>query len=320
MNNITTFLMESVSLENLKECILTLSFKRDDSLMINYRNFHNLIKRKLIVGLSDFLRNSKINKIFLLDISVGKGGDIDKWSEAKITGVFGFDNNEESIVEANKRYSSYKNKCTHMEFHEGDATNISDELTINIKKFLDWYKIKTFNLVSCQFAIHYYFKDNTILEKLLQFVGESLTKGGYFFCTTMNGDYLQRLGKLGHVVIDNDLFTINLSNVKGGSYTIKTKDNPGNYLNEGSTEYLVTRDRFTGIASNHKLNLISTNPFEKPDRGFSGNEKAILPDHGLSVFPFSTLYNSTELGPKFIMNSLEQELNSFYIAYVFQKS
>mgnify|MGYP001165663163 CR=1 FL=1 len=75
------------------------------------RKFHNWIKLQLII---DARRTTNGTK--LLDVAVGRGGDIIKWSKAKIKYVTGFDSDSKSIYEkinfdgAIKRYNSVKSQ------------------------------------------------------------------------------------------------------------------------------------------------------------------------------------------------------------------
>ena len=58
------------------------------------RKFHNWIKSQLI-----FEAQRKTKGDCLLDIAVGRGGDIMKWNKAKLKYVTGFDIDSKSIYE-----------------------------------------------------------------------------------------------------------------------------------------------------------------------------------------------------------------------------
>ena len=76
--------------------------QRQESDYINLRNFHNFIKSQLITNsarrIPDRFKKS------LVDISVGRGGDLFKWNNARISYVLGVDPDAESVEEAKKRY------------------------------------------------------------------------------------------------------------------------------------------------------------------------------------------------------------------------
>jgi hypothetical protein len=60
------------------------------------RNFHNrYVKRKLIMGVAQLLNNTE--KKTLIDLSVGKAGDLSKWKDAKLDFVLGMDINTDNI-------------------------------------------------------------------------------------------------------------------------------------------------------------------------------------------------------------------------------
>ena len=59
--------------------------------------FHNFIKQQLLTVITKFVKND----INLLDIAVGRGGDMFKWNTAGVANVFGFDKNETSINSIN---------------------------------------------------------------------------------------------------------------------------------------------------------------------------------------------------------------------------
>ena len=71
-----------------------IKFMREESTVIQMRDFHNWIKLVLISNVTEFYKHGKIS---LLDISTGRGGDLSKWKKAHINHVFAFDISEQSI-------------------------------------------------------------------------------------------------------------------------------------------------------------------------------------------------------------------------------
>lgn len=57
----------------------------------NMRKFHNWIKRKMYNKYTRGISN-------LLELAVGKSGDLDKWYKNKITNVVGYDIDQDSIA------------------------------------------------------------------------------------------------------------------------------------------------------------------------------------------------------------------------------
>ena len=68
------------------------------SSIINLRRFHNWIKRTIIKETVEILKNTyDIKDIALLDLAVGRGGDINKWYDSGIYNVVGIDIDDKSI-------------------------------------------------------------------------------------------------------------------------------------------------------------------------------------------------------------------------------
>jgi len=180
------------------------------NILKNMRIFHNVIKTKL-VGIA---RKGET----LIDYACGKGGDLPKWERAGLSFVFGIDiskdNLENRLDGSCARYLDMKKKLNEVPgalFVLGDSSkniktteammNDKSKLITNAvfakipKKNLDkmvekYYGIgkSGFNISSCQFAIHYMFKDETSLFDFLQNVSECTHINGYFIGTCYDGE------------------------------------------------------------------------------------------------------------------------------------
>jgi ubiquinone/menaquinone biosynthesis C-methylase UbiE len=178
------------------------------------RDFHNLyVKKKLIESVSQ-------PGYTLLDLSVGKGGDIPKWLSSKLGFVLGIDINQDNIDNdvdgVCKRYSKSKHKMKKMFdgiFIRGDSgknikngesifseqskeyikvlygthTGNNKELPPMIKKYKNIGK-EGFDIVSCQFAMHYFFNNLETLHQFIRNIVEGCKLGGHFIATTYDGD------------------------------------------------------------------------------------------------------------------------------------
>ena len=185
------------------------------------RDFHNLyVKSKLI--------NSTSNPgDTLIDYAVGKGGDLPKWTHAKLQFVFGIDVSKDNIRNTIDgvcaRYLNYKQKFLEIPdglFVYGDAgKNIKNlnaiysetgkQITqaifgngIKDEKLLGKGVIKSFgkgkdgfNISSMQFALHYMFENAEILHNFFTNVSECTKIGGYFIGTCFNGSSIFNLLK-----------------------------------------------------------------------------------------------------------------------------
>lgn len=177
------------------------------------RNFHNrYVKHMLISSVSN--RGDA-----LIDMAVGKAGDLPKWIDAKLKFVFGIDvakdNIQNSVDGACARYlinTRYSRKLPGALFAVGNsALNIregkafptdKDKMVSNAvfgvgakdadtlgKNVYDNYGVaaKGFNVTSCQFAIHYFFENATTFHGFMRNVVECTRLGGYFVGTCFDG-------------------------------------------------------------------------------------------------------------------------------------
>jgi len=187
---------------------------------ISLRDFHNLyVKKELILRT---IRTSRRNKS-LVDIAVGKAGDLPKWIVSNVNFVLGLDVNKDNIYNridgACSRYLNYKtrNKNTpdclfgvadsSKHILSGDAcldTNcnkiiqslqqpvsererIRDEIGDGVAQYTGFLNDKKFHVVSCQFAFHYFWGTHKDLHMCLRNVSELCEIDGYFIGTSYNG-------------------------------------------------------------------------------------------------------------------------------------
>lgn len=153
----------------------------------NLRSFHNTIKMGLILEAKKITDGDK-----LLDVAVGRGGDIGKWTRAKFKYVTAFDNDKKSIYEKNdfdgaiQRYQDMRGKTFVPKcfFWNISATDPNVLEKVNGKD-----RGVVYDVVSCQFALHYFVKD---LDTLLEMVSKKLRKGGVFIGTASNGNLIKK--------------------------------------------------------------------------------------------------------------------------------
>ena len=183
---------------------------------VSLRKFHNMIKKKLIIGVSSTLSKPKI-----LDLSCGRGGDIQKYihKDANPSFLMGIDISN-NVSEACNRYYNEKTSVKGL-FIRGDTSlNIKTRKCQEIKDISDNEKLHTdtmlkivydidtdkipakyqpvvpsykgiaqsgFDVISSQFSMHYYFKDQTTLDGFIKNITENITQGGYFIGTCYDG-------------------------------------------------------------------------------------------------------------------------------------
>jgi hypothetical protein len=199
-------------------------YNRNNNLETNtqsLRDFHNLyIKSKLIQEVSS------PNDI-LIDYSVGKAGDLEKWRHSKLKFVFGIDISKDNIYNRNdgacSRYLNLKKKYDKMpaalfvngnsmeNIREGKCFETEKEKQVAACVFGNGPKNELllgkgvykqygigengFNVSSCQFSIHYFFEKKESLHGFLRNIAECTKLGGHFIATGYDGDKVFKLLK-----------------------------------------------------------------------------------------------------------------------------
>jgi mRNA (guanine-N7-)-methyltransferase len=145
--------------------------QRQQSYFYNMRRFHNGIKRDLY--------NKYTNSKSVLEISSGKSGDLSKLFDNKVTRVVGYDIDANSIAEANRRLREYP-----IDFQKLVSLHVLDLSTNAIPGDQE------FDVVSCQFALHYFFKSEDTFLTILSSIENNLKVGGIFMGTFFDGESL----------------------------------------------------------------------------------------------------------------------------------
>jgi len=304
---------------------------RSESSIISMREFHNWVKLVLISNVSRQLKNP----VALLDIAVGRGGDLSKWNKSNVKFVFGFDNSEKSINNkdphdqgALERLANFKGNKMKVHFEVGNAMKPSDTLLKNMENFLDSNKLHGFEIVSCQFALHYFFKTEIDLTIVLTMISKYLKPGGYFIGTTIDGNVIKKLFKeTTEKVYSTDLFRISRNFPKTPktpfgneySFTIFDTKDKSNYFNTMgvSTEYLVNFKKLEEIAQTVGLVPVKLNFFEE----YQSEGKKQFVETKSNTISFETIYKMGKWKPKNgnYLSDEEKELNGLYSTFVFKK-
>lgn len=218
-NPITLEMITTGNIEKTEDDIYyNQNLKRKNKKCVSMYDFHSYIKKQLIVNNSHGKKN-------LLDLSVGRGGDINHWIDANINIMVGIDICKEGLTNENgvcnrilTKSIEHKKILGNYYIIWGDSSknllnsdggkdelhkyyldiiygNILDD-NIKSSKLNKIYNIGNidkgngFDVVSSQFSIHYYFKNMDTIMNFLNNVSQSLKKGGRFIGTCLNGSLI----------------------------------------------------------------------------------------------------------------------------------
>jgi mRNA (guanine-N7-)-methyltransferase len=310
----------------------TVDLRRKKSSVIAMRDFHNWVKRIMIYVSKNLVYKPQIH---LLDIAVGRGGDLDKWNKAGISSVFGFDANEESInsidpfnAGAKQRLATFGNLKTDVHFEVGNAIQPTMELLTNMDTWLKKHNTPAFQIVSCQFAMHYFFRSKDSLDIVFKIISKYLQVGGYFIGTTLDSEKIRGYFKSREsYFVEKTLFDISINNFfkktpYGNAYTFSIKDivDEGNYFNTmgPSLEYLVDFNELNEVAAKYNLVPFKKNIFEP----YTSEGKVHFPNIPSNIISFDKIRKLKTYVPKDpsrVFTPEEQELNSLYVTFMFQK-
>lgn len=172
------------------------------------RNFHNFIKTNLInTYCSPSYRNK--NQVTVLDIGCGQGGDLKKFYRSKVALYIGIEPDKETLFSASNgalsRYNKFKKELANFPqcyFIQGDGGVLFNydaqlrrfgHMNEDSKKLYDKLASIGIDLVSCQFALHYCFENNTKWTNFKQNLNNVLKPNGYFISTLYDGDRIMKL-------------------------------------------------------------------------------------------------------------------------------
>tara|TARA_Y100001980_G_scaffold37236_1_gene14059 strand:- start:746 stop:4600 length:3855 start_codon:yes stop_codon:yes gene_type:complete len=262
------------------------------------RDFHNLIKSKLI-GL---IGTSFENKIDIMDTSIGRGGDINRYLRLNCNYLFGLD--IAPVDSACERFYKGKKKITKGVFIRYDTSkSIENELGYigtdkemehsknmlnilynkkrsipkkyeNIRSRYSSVATNGFDIISCQFSLHYYFESEKTLRTYLENITSACKKGGYFIGTCYDGNRILELfgdkNKIEYTKNNETIYKlekVKISNFKYNKENIKNMF--GNSINvfmdsigKVFTEYLVHFEFFIDIMKEYgfELDMPTKNP------------------------------------------------------------
>lgn len=266
--------------------------KRVNSPIIYVKNLNNWIKAVMI-------RTYAYPACKVLDIACGKGGDLLKWGKANISKYVGIDISDRAIEDAINRYKGRSSdKPYGMNFNaEFMCYDCCDELP----------KLsESFDIVSCQFALHYSFESEQRARTILKNISNNLKNNGIFFCTIPDANYIKYklLSSDDKLSFGNGLYKIkfttnNINDDFGAEYIFSLHD-----AIYDCPEYVVKIETLKKLAYDYNLILERCETFDE-------------------------IYNNNKVKHKDLINkmylhrdkipSLQYEVSCLYCAVVFKK-
>jgi hypothetical protein len=201
---------------------------RSQSVTRSLRDFHNLyVKRKLIVGAAHLMNakgrgvDSGMEGVKLLDLSVGKGGDLNKFIAAGVSFVYGVDISEDNIrnpldgvcaryLDAHRQSGSifrgiFQVADSSRNIRKGEAFKTEKDKAVVraifgeggknadllgkaplAKRVFGWGE-NGFEVLSCQFSLHFMCENAMKFHGFMRNLAECTKVGGVFICTTFDG-------------------------------------------------------------------------------------------------------------------------------------
>lgn len=263
-------------------------------------DFHSYIKKTLISKVSKGAKN-------YLDLCAGKCGDMNHWIDLKLSNIVCIELNRDNIenkdnggckriLNALKDKVVNKNTLKNTMMIWGDASltldngdagrddlnkyylnvlygNVEQSLVENSKlqRLYGIFKDTRFDIVSCQFSIHYFFETQTKLGTFLTNVSKNLNKGGKFVGTALDGDTvfnkLQNESSIFKVKSKDILWKINKKYKKKTFVNDDTSigypiDVYINSIGKTTTEWLVNFDYLKTECDNYNLKLVEVKNFK----------------------------------------------------------
>lgn len=228
INNLRSRVTHELIVSSTKENVY---YQLKTNLAKPMRNFHNWIKSIIIYTYCNPMYQQE-RQLSILDIACGRGGDIMKFYYSKVLFYVGIDVDKDGLLSAVdgavSRYTQLRK--THpnfpeMTFIQADASGIlayDDQNRIlggmdnnnrkNMERFfsIDPNKRTYFDRINCQFAIHYFLKNEDTWKNLKQNLNMYLKAGGYFMVTVFDGNYVTDLFK-----DNNNKYTVYYTDQRG---------------------------------------------------------------------------------------------------------
>ena len=229
----------------------------------------------------------------VLELAGGRGGDF--WKLTKANFVLFADVAKDAIIELKNRINKSKNIEYNRNFIEA---NLSKNITKDIKKSINSHKIKEFNIVSIQFALHYFFESEKSFKNIFKNIDTYLKSGGYFMASFFEKERVKKLFK------NSNTNTITLKKGNSNVFVLENKSNKNSKKNSNKnspfgkklavqTETIGKHDEFL-VDTKYLINFMEKNNYKLIEKvGFDDvykNENKKKMSNSEKKFSFLNVY------------------------------
>lgn len=222
------------------------SRQREHSYFYNMRKYHNHIKRQL------YNKYTKSGDS-LLELAVGKAGDLNKWVSNNVKDIVGYDIDETSINEGIRRSTIVKSD-TNIKLYVKDLSR--EIITGNNQK----------DVIVSMFAFHYFFESEQTFNTIMKSITNNIKDDGIFMGTMFDGKLVNNILKNGKFELNDDKITrfkieqVNKTGTEfGNKMSVFIKDT---VLDKPMNEYIVNFDAFVVRMKDYGFDLIESKMFE----------------------------------------------------------
>ena len=150
--------------------------------MIQMRKFHNEIKT---IMYTKYVKKGDN----ILEIGAGRGGDIHKLKKRGVNYVLMIDIDKAGLNEVKERNKKLVSDSKINTLFGNARNNLTKDISSKMKE----NNIKLFDVVSIQFAIHYFFETSKIFETFFKNINKYVKKEGIVMATFLDGDAVKNL-------------------------------------------------------------------------------------------------------------------------------
>mmetsp|Transcript_15529 Transcript_15529/g.23452 ORF Transcript_15529/g.23452 Transcript_15529/m.23452 type:complete len:334 (-) Transcript_15529:73-1074(-) len=186
--------------------------QRRQGLAFALKEYHNLVKKKLINEAAVVCKRRGHSMISLLDVGCGRACDLFKWYGAGINYALGIDGSSTIISEAHRRLNdSFVRRYGRGRYRSGESTPVDflhydsfgNDTSFNITSLSHRVKHKNlldrvtrhggFSIVTMMFSLHYFFASEDMAKNTFASIASALRPGGLAVLIFPDGERVQDL-------------------------------------------------------------------------------------------------------------------------------